>query len=132
MSLSALDANEGYAKAIEFHPDLILLDVQLPDVAGFDLIRIIKNRDELKHIPIIMITGTHSHTYHKVKAFQAGADDYVLKPFEMPELLERIKAHFTTQKRKSGSSYHLPESSPVDPPPNESGDHGFHASDRGE
>src|SRR5438105_3708587 len=77
----AMDANQGYATAIEYQPDLILLDVQLPDVAGSDLIRIIKNRDDLKHIPIIMITGTHGQTDHKVKAFQAGADDYVLKPF---------------------------------------------------
>jgi len=88
----ALDANQGYATALEFHPDLILLDVQLPDVQGFDLIRVIKNREELKHTPIIMITGTHHHTDHKVKAFKAGADDYVLKPFEMPELVERIAA----------------------------------------
>src|SRR5258705_4549632 len=88
----ALDANQGYTSAIEFMPDLILLDVQLPDVPGSDLIRIIKNRDDLAHIPIIMITGTHNQTDHKVKAFQSGADDYVLKPFEMPELIERIRA----------------------------------------
>ena len=88
----AADANQGYAAAIEFQPDLMLLDVQLPDVIGSDLIAIIKNREDLKHIPIIMITGTHSQTEQKVKAFQAGADDYVLKPFEMPELVERIKA----------------------------------------
>lgn len=88
----AFDANQGYATALEFHPDLILLDVQLPDIQGFDLIRVIKNRDQLRHVPIIMITGTHHQTDHKVKAFQAGADDYVLKPFEMPELLERIRA----------------------------------------
>jgi len=88
----AADANQGYQIAIETLPDLILLDVQLPDVQGFDLIGILKNRDELKNISIIMITGTHGQTDHKVKALKAGADDYVLKPFEMPELLERIAA----------------------------------------
>jgi len=88
----AHDANQGYASAIEYQPDLILLDVKLPDVVGFDLIRIIKHRDDLVHIPIMMITGTAHSTEEKVKGFQLGADDYVLKPFEMPELLERIKA----------------------------------------
>jgi len=88
----ALDANQGYATATTFHPDLILLDVQLPDLQGFDLIRVIKNNPQMRHIPIIMITGTHHQTDHKVKAFQAGADDYVLKPFEMPELIERVRA----------------------------------------
>jgi CheY-like chemotaxis protein len=89
----AADANRGYAEAIEFVPDLILLDVQLPDVVGFDLIRIIKNRDDLRQIPIIMITGTARTAEDTVKGFQLGADDYVLKPFEMPVLLERIKVH---------------------------------------
>jgi len=88
----ALDANQGYSKALDFHPDLILLDVQLPDVTGFDLLRVLKNREQLAHTPIIMITGTHHQTENKVKGFQMGIDDYVMKPFEMPELVERIKA----------------------------------------
>ena len=88
----AMDANQGYAAALEFRPDLVLLDVQLPDLQGFDLIRVFKNNAQLRQVPIIMITGTHHQTDHKVKAFQAGADDYVLKPFEMPELIERVRA----------------------------------------
>jgi DNA-binding response OmpR family regulator len=88
----AHDANHGYSAAIEFQPDLILLDVQLPDVVGFDLIRILKNREDLSHIPIMMISGTAHKTEDKVRGFQLGADDYVLKPFDMVELLERIKA----------------------------------------
>ena len=88
----AADANQGYEKAIEFMPNLILLDVQLPDVTGFELCRVLKNRPELQHIPIIMVTGTAHRTEEKVRGFQTGADDYVLKPFEMPELLERIRA----------------------------------------
>jgi DNA-binding response OmpR family regulator len=96
----AHDANEGYAAAIDFVPDLILLDVQLPDVVGFDLIRIIKHRDDLVHIPIVMITGTAHSTEEKVKGFKLGADDYVLKPFDMPELLERIAAVLRRSERK--------------------------------
>jgi len=89
---TALDANQGYQAAIEATPDLILLDVQLPDVVGLDLIHIIRNRDDLKHVPIIMITGTHGQMANKVKALKDGADDFILKPFEMPELIERVKA----------------------------------------
>jgi CheY-like chemotaxis protein len=106
---AALDANQGYAAALEFRPDLILLDVQLPDVAGFELCRVIKNRTELKDVPIIMITGTARSTEEKVKGFQMGVDDYVLKPFEMPELLERIK----TILRRAESS-RKPETLPLD------------------
>ena len=87
----ASDANQGNQVALEFQPDLILLDVNLPDVMGFDLLRVIRNREELSNLPIIMITGSHQTTEHKLKGFQTGADDYVLKPFEMPVLLERIK-----------------------------------------
>jgi len=89
---AAFDANQGYATAVTFHPDLMLIDVQLPDVIGFDLVKIIKNHPELQQVPIIMITGTAHKPEEKVRGFQLGIDDYVLKPFEMTELLERIKA----------------------------------------
>lgn len=88
----AMNANEGYTKALEYHPDLILLDVQLPDVIGFDLCRVIKNHQDLRHVPIIMVTGTAHSTEEKVKGFQMGIDDFVLKPFDLPELIERVKA----------------------------------------
>src|SRR5688500_4487101 len=89
--LTAHDANSGYLITRETPPDLILLDVQLPDVTGFEVLRVLRKREETKMIPIIMITGTAHSTAEKVRGFQAGADDYVLKPFELPELLERIK-----------------------------------------
>lgn len=120
----ALDANQGYAKALEFLPELILLDVQLPDVIGPDLARVIKNRAELRDVPIIMITGTAKSTEEKVKAFQMGVDDYILKPFEMPELIERIRAILRRTKARpevspaalkgtSGKAPETPKSSPV-------------------
>lgn len=89
---NALDANQGYAAAVEHIPDLIILDVQLPDVTGFDLCRILKNNANVRDIPIIMVTGTARSTEEKVKGFQMGIDDYLLKPFELPELLERVRA----------------------------------------
>jgi len=89
----AADATEGYAAAIDIPPDLILLDVQLPDVNGTDLIRIIKNREDLKDIPIIMITGKAKRAEDKARGLQAGADDYLLKPFETSVLMQRIQWH---------------------------------------
>ncbi len=88
----ALDANQGYKEAVQFLPDLIILDVRLPDLTGFDLCRVIKNKSELRNVPIIMITGSARSTEDKVKGFQMGVDDYLLKPFDMPEFLERVRA----------------------------------------
>ncbi len=102
---TAPDAHQGYQSAIEVTPDLILLDVQLPDVVGLDLIHIIRNRDDLKHVPIIMITGTHGQTANKVKALKEGADDFILKPFDMPELIERIRAVLRRSQKSAASSY---------------------------
>jgi CheY-like chemotaxis protein len=90
--VNASDANTGFRTALETHPDLILLDVQLPDITGFELCRVIRNNAQLQHVPIIMITGTAHSVGEKVKGFQLGADDYVPKPFAMEELVERIRA----------------------------------------
>lgn len=87
----APNADIGYQKAVEHTPDLILLDVQLPDVMGFELLRVLRNHQELVHVPVIMVTGTHHQVDHRVRGLRDGADDYVLKPFEMPELIERIR-----------------------------------------
>ena len=59
---------------------------------GFDLVKLLKHRERLAAIPIIVITGTHQATEHKVRAFRSGVDDYLTKPFEMPELVERVAA----------------------------------------
>lgn len=107
----ARDANDGYAQALDYHPDLIILDVQLPDVTGFELLRVLKNREELEKVPVIMITGTAQSTAEKVKGFQGGANDYVLKPFETVELLERVKLHL-----KISESRPTPASAPVPAP----------------
>jgi len=86
----AFDANDGYTTAIDFLPDLILLDVSCR-TSRVRPLPVIKNHKELGNVPIIMITGTHDRP-RKGQGFQMGIDDYVLKPFEMAELVERIKA----------------------------------------
>ena len=74
----------------ESKPDLIVLDLMLPKLHGFEVCRMLKASPTARHIPIIMITAMAS-TESKLKGFGLGADDYVTKPFEIGELLARIK-----------------------------------------
>lgn len=79
--------------AVEKHlPSLILLDWMLPEISGLELCKIIRNNPELKNIPIIMLTAKGQEE-DKVVGLSAGADDYVTKPFSVPELLARIKTN---------------------------------------
>ncbi len=72
-------------------PELILLDIMLPGEDGMSILRRLKDSDKTKDIPVIMLTAKGAE-YDKVKGLDAGADDYVTKPFGMMELVSRIKA----------------------------------------
>lgn len=77
-------------KLFETYPfDIIILDINLPGINGYELCKIIRSRNE--QIPIIMLTALSS-TDDKIEGFDAGADDYVVKPFDFKELLVRIRA----------------------------------------
>ena len=73
-------------------PDLILLDIMMPDFDGFEVCRKIKSDIALKHIPIIFLTA-RTDSEDIVKGFEMGGADYVTKPFNATELLARIKTH---------------------------------------
>ncbi len=90
--IPAYSAEEGLKKAKEEMPDIILLDIMLPGINGFEFCRILKKDRSLKGIPIIMLTGKAIETQHKVQGLTDGADDYIIKPFEGRELIARIKA----------------------------------------
>ena len=89
--LSALDGNKGYALCKQESPDLIVLDVMMPEVDGYTVAKRIRENDSTKDIPIIMLTALNM-LQNKVQGFNIGVDDYLVKPFEMEELLVRIKA----------------------------------------
>lgn len=72
-------------------PDLVLLDIMLPQESGMDILAKLKSGEKTKDIPVIMLTAKGME-YDKVKALDAGADDYIVKPFGVLELLSRIKA----------------------------------------
>lgn len=74
------------------NPDLILLDIMMPGIDGYDVCRTIKSNIKTRHIPIIFITAK-TETDDIVKGFDAGGVDYVTKPFNTRELLARVKTH---------------------------------------
>ncbi|MCX7956545.1 MAG: response regulator transcription factor [Endomicrobia bacterium] len=78
-------------KILTISPDLILLDLTLPDVDGIDLCRELKSDFRLQSIPVIMLTA-RSSAEDKIVGFECGADDYITKPYEPQELVLRIKA----------------------------------------
>jgi len=87
----AYDGPAGITKVKEFAPDLILLDVMMPTMSGYEVCRIIKEQEETRFIPVILITAlTDSHD--KVKGLEAGADDFLVKPLNTIEMLARIES----------------------------------------
>lgn len=89
---------EGFENAEKFYkglnkkkPDLILLDIMLPDEDGISILKRLKANHDTKKLPVIMLTAKASE-YDKIKGLDLGADDYVSKPFGVMELISRIKA----------------------------------------
>ncbi len=87
--LTATDGESGYETAIEKSPDLIILDIMLPKMDGFTLCK--KLRDAGDITPVLMLTARGEEP-DKVQGLDLGADDYVTKPFSLPELLARVRA----------------------------------------
>lgn len=77
-------------------PDLILLDVMLPDSDGLDICKSIRRNPELAHVPVIFLTARASET-DRIVGLELGANDYIIKPFFIRELIARIKIHFREQ-----------------------------------
>ncbi len=86
----ALDGQEGVAMAESENPDLILMDMSLPLIDGWEATRRIKATEQLNRIPIIALTA-HAMPTDRDKALEAGCDDYDTKPVELPRLLEKIE-----------------------------------------
>lgn len=91
-------------------PNLILLDIMLPDEDGLSILGKLRNNDAYKNIPVIMLTARDSE-YDKVTGLDAGADDYVAKPFGMTELISRIRAVLRRYQKTSLQiqEYHIGE-----------------------
>jgi two-component system KDP operon response regulator KdpE len=94
--ISSRNGSDGLKMAYQHHPDLIILDIMMPDMDGWETCRRLR---ELSNVPIIMLTAKSSEE-DVVRGFRLGADDYVKKPFSIQELEERIRA---VLKRSNGS-----------------------------
>ncbi len=99
-TLEALDGAAGLRLALEQDPDLILLDLMLPKMDGFQVCRTL--REQGRATPIIMLTAREEET-DKVLGLELGADDYITKPFSMRELLARVKSNIRRTEMLAGA-----------------------------
>lgn len=90
--ISARDGEEALERIAEVLPDLILLDWMLPHLSGIEVCRRLRMRPETRAIPIIMLSA-RSEEVDKVRGLETGADDYVIKPYSVVELMARLRAH---------------------------------------
>ena len=87
------NGEDALASAIEFKPDLVLLDVMMPKVSGFDVLDILRNTPETANLKVVMLTAL-SQDNDKARADQLGADDYLVKSqVVIADVVERIKHH---------------------------------------
>ncbi len=93
---SAQDGAGALRLAEETQPDLILLDIQMPDIDGFEVCRRLKVNPTTRDIPVIFITAT-DEVEKKLEGFQLGAVDFISRPLQMPEVLARVRNHLTLQ-----------------------------------
>lgn len=96
---SANNGEDGLDMARKENPDLVLLDLMLPEMDGLDVCKAVKNDAKTAHIPIIILTAK-AQEFDKVVGLELGADDYVTKPFSPRELIARIKAVLRRLKEK--------------------------------
>jgi phosphate regulon transcriptional regulator PhoB len=105
-AIHALDGEEALNKARTSSPDLIILDLMLPEVEGFDVCKILRREPGTSAIPIVMLTAKASET-DRVLGLELGADDYVTKPFSPRELVLRVKRLLRNAAPQEDSSERL-------------------------
>jgi CheY-like chemotaxis protein len=90
--ITAEDGFEGFKAAIQYHPDLVLLDVMMPGTDGYEVCELLKAEEETKDIPVVFLTAK-ADMEDRVKGFELGAVDYITKPFNLVEISARVKMH---------------------------------------
>ncbi|MEK6738882.1 MAG: response regulator [Planctomycetota bacterium] len=95
--VEAYDGEEALEKAKAERPDLIIMDVMMPRLTGYEACRKLREDDALRDIPVIMVTALHEMD-DRIKGIEAGADDFISKPFNKVELLARVKSLLRTRR----------------------------------
>jgi DNA-binding response OmpR family regulator len=90
---TAMDGSEGLSKVKEVSPQLVVLDISLPGIDGYQVCRYLRQDPETVHLPIIMVTAMGRPADQR-RGFEMGADDYLPKPFVLSELVNRIQSLF--------------------------------------
>ncbi len=88
----------GLDRVYDLRPDLLLLDLNLPNLTGTEICAKLKSDPRVRDIPILMMTGEFKSPEDKIKGFGLGADDYITKPFDLSILLSRIQNLFKAQR----------------------------------
>jgi len=86
----AKDGSDALKKVREFHPDILFLDIMMPEMNGYEVCRVIKNDPKLKNIYVIMLTAK-GQVAEQERGKEVGADEYIVKPFSPMEILSKIK-----------------------------------------
>jgi two-component system phosphate regulon response regulator PhoB len=94
------NGEEALLMAVEERPDLIVLDWMLPNVSGIEVCRQIKTRADMRSVPIIMLSA-RSEEVDRVRGLETGADDYVIKPYSIAELMARVKSQLRRSRPAS-------------------------------
>lgn len=89
--LTALDGEQALEKARTEHPDLIVLDIMMPKLDGYETCKLLKAEEHTRSIPVILLSAKGRNVDQKI-GFEVGADDYITKPFSPRKLVERINA----------------------------------------
>jgi len=92
----AYDGEQALQQVEEYQPDIILLDIMMPKIDGYEVSKRLKSYDNTKHIPIIMLSAK-ARVPDKIKGLDLGADDYIVKPFDYRELSQRVKYWVTVK-----------------------------------
>jgi two-component system cell cycle response regulator len=98
--VKALSGNEALGLMSEYDFALVLLDIQMPEMDGFETAKLIKRNQKTRNVPIIFVTAINKQRQHIFKGYEIGAIDYIYKPFDMEILQYKIKAHIELFKQK--------------------------------
>jgi DNA-binding response OmpR family regulator len=88
--IEAVDGKEGFGLAIKYIPDIVISDLMMPEMDGFELCQALKTNEKTSHIPVVMLTAKAT-TQDRIEGFETGADDYLVKPFNATEIKARVR-----------------------------------------
>jgi PAS domain S-box-containing protein len=106
--ITAIDGEDAFKKVIQEKPDLLLSDIMMPKVDGFELLKRIRQHADQKNLPVILLSARAGEEA-KVEGLDAGADDYLVKPFSAKELMARVEANIKISKSRAAAEANLRE-----------------------